>query len=168
MATLRPNEERDSKGNTIRMSPSITYTQDRQIRKIRGRSDYDFIDNDRYHEPITAQVQNGKIVFFYGTPHNSESRRAAKEITMAEVERVAPYIIADLRRNPMKVREPRPVVYEVKLAVLGDEAGEGVVTSEIPNDGRSVTITAIEPDLRVKRGGAPAQDDEAASLVAAG
>src|SRR5262245_23971340 len=145
MAVLRPVEERDAKGNVIRVNPSILYKQDQQIRKIRGRNDWDLLDNPHYHPPITAQVQNGKIVFFLGSPESTQSRAFAKESSQAEVERVAPYIIKNLRENPMKVRDYKPMFYEVKLAQLNGE--EVPVAEEVLTGGATaVTVTPTTPE----------------------
>ena len=146
MAVIRPLEERDSKGNTIRVNPSIVYRQDQSIRKIVGRNDFQMLDNPDYHLPITAQVQEGTILFFRGTPETTPSRAAAKEISQAEV---PAYIIAELRKHPIRIREARPTVYEVKIATIGDV--EVTQTTEVPNDGMSVTIEPIAPDLTPRR-----------------
>lgn len=145
MAALRPVEERDAKGNVIRVNPSIQFRQDQQIRKVRGRHDWDLLDNPHYHPPITAQVQNGKIVFFLGTPESTQSRAFAKEISQADVEKMAPYIIANLRQNPMKVRDYKPMFYEVKLASLNGE--EVPVAEEVLTGGAaSVVVTPTAPE----------------------
>jgi hypothetical protein len=154
MAALRPVEERDAKGNTIRINPAITYKQDRQIRVVIGRHDWRLDDNPEYHPPITAQVQDGKIRFFGGVPDSSVTRSAAKELTIkfeddgktvAADSPVPAYIVAALRARPIRVREPRPTVYEVKLAVIGDV--EVAEATEIASDGTSVTVTAVDPDV---------------------
>ena len=145
MGALRPVEERDAKGNVIRVNPSIVFKQDQQIRKVRGRHDWDLLDNPNYHPPITAQVQNGKIVFFNGTPESSQSRAFAKEISQADVAKVAPYIIENLRTNPMKVREHKPMVYEVRLVNVGGE--EVPVPQEIETGGAAaITVTPTVPE----------------------
>jgi len=145
MAALRPVEERDAKGNIIRVNPSIVFKQDQQIRKVRGRHDWDLIDNPSYHPPITAQVQNGKIVFFLGTPESTNSRAFAKEISQAEVVKIAPYIIENIKRTPIKVRESKPMVYEVHIANLGGE--EVPVAQEVFTDGAAaITITPTVPE----------------------
>lgn len=153
MAALRPVEERDTKGNTIRVNPAVTYKQDPEIRKISGRNDYQMIDNPDYHPPITAQVQDGKILFFQGVPDNSATRRAAKEM---KIDEVPEYIIDGIKRVPIKVREPRPTVYEVKLATIGDGSFE---VTELDNDGQSVVVTPKEPELTRA---APSPSNEAA------
>jgi hypothetical protein len=145
VAVLRPVEERDSKGNTTRINASITFKQDQQIRRIRGRHDYDYIDNPDYHPPITAQVQNGKILFFLGVPDSTPTRAAAKELKIADVPE---YIVRELKNRPMKVREARPTVYEVKLATMaGIEVTE---INELANDGMAVVIEPIAPNLGPK------------------
>jgi hypothetical protein len=144
--SLRPVEERDSKGNVVRNNPSIVFVQDQQIRKIRGRNDWDLIDNPNYHPPITAQVQNGKILFFLGRPESTQSRAHAKQIDQAAVEKMAPYIIKNLQQNPIKVREQRPTVFEVKLANVDGE--EQPVTTEVDTHGApSISITPTAPEL---------------------
>lgn len=145
MATLRPVEERDSKGNTIRINVSSTFTQNPEIRKIVGRHDWQLIDNPDYHPPITAQVQNGRLYFFEGTPYTSASRALAKELPL---DQVPAYIVENFKKHPMKVREQRPTVYEVKIATMGDV--ETTTVEEIANDGQSVTVQPVAPDLTVK------------------
>lgn len=156
MAALRQVEDRDAKGNTIRVNPAITFKQDRNIRRIVGRNDWALDENPEYHAPITAQVQNGKIYFFEGVPDTTQTRQAAKEI--AE-EKVPKYILDELRAHPMRVREARPTVYEVKLVTVGDV--ESAQLSEIPNDGQSVTVTPIAPDISSKGKGALVTPSEA-------
>lgn len=153
MATLRPLEERDAKGSTHRVNTSITFRQDQQIRKVVGRHDFQMIDNPDYHPPITAQVQGDKVLFFLGTPDTTASRNGAKEIVVKDVPK---YIIDQLNRTPIKVREQRPTVYEVKIATIGDV--ETTQLEEVANDGESVTITPVAPDLTLKpaRAAAPA------------
>jgi hypothetical protein len=155
MAVLREVEERDAKGNTIRFNPSITFKQDRQVRTIIGRHDWRLDDNPNYHQPITAQAQNGKIVFFTGTPDNVQSRKLAKEIDVKDVPK---YIVDELTAHPMKVRESRPTVYEVRIAKVGDI--EVTQVDELPSDNGAVTVTAKEPDLRLRSGRPKAQDVE--------
>ena len=146
MASLRPLEERDSRGQTIRFSPSITFKSDPEIRRIRGRNDWENIPNPQYHQPITAQVQNGKIVFFQGTPDNSRTIALAKELSQADVERIAPYIIAELKKNPIRVREQRPAVYEVRVTTIGDV--EATETREIETGGApSLVVEPVVPNL---------------------
>src|SRR6266850_7170837 len=145
MGALRQVEERDSKGNTTRMNPTIVWRQDAQIRKVVGRHDFAMLDNPDYHEPITVQVQEGKAKFFRGLPDTTNTRAMAKEIKVAEVPE---YIVDELKKHPIKVREARPTVYEIKIATIGDvEVTEQV---EIPNDGREVVITPVEPNLKLK------------------
>ena len=163
MAALRPVEERDAKGNTIRVNASVTFKQDRDIRRIKGRHDFDLLPNPDYHRPITAQVQNGKILFFDGTPDSTETRRAAKELTVAQVREVAPYIIKELQARPMKVREPRPTVYEVRLAVIdGVEVPQAEDITDA-GDGNSVIVTPKEPALTAEKTRANADPTEAAA-----
>jgi hypothetical protein len=148
MATLRPIEERDGKGNTIRVNPTLRYIADRQIRKVIGRHDWQMIDNPDFHPPITVQVQNGKYHFFIGLPDSSATRASAREISRQEVEKLAPFIIPELLLHPMKVREARPAVYEVKLAKMDDSGVEAAIeVSELGAGQSSVTISAVEPDL---------------------
>jgi hypothetical protein len=155
MATLRAVEDRDSKGNTIRFNPSITWKQDRQIRTIIGRHDWRLDDNPNYHGPITAQAQNGKIVFFAGTPDNAQSRTLAKEIDVKDVPK---YIVDELTARPMKVRESRPTVYEVRIAKVGDI--EVTQVDEMESDNGAVTVTPKAPDLQLRSGKPRAQDVE--------
>jgi hypothetical protein len=159
MATLRPVEERDSKGNVIRVNPSITFVQDREIRKPRGRNDFDLKDNPDYHQPITAQVQGNTIYFFYGTPHTTQARAVAKEVSQAEVKRVAPYIIANIDRNPIRVREAKPMVYEVKLASMCGEEQPAVVEHVLQPGTTELTVEPTVPERwtgeRTEHGGAP-------------
>ena len=145
MAALRPVEERDAKGNTIRVNPAITFKQDRNIRVIVGRHDWRLDDNPNYHPPITAQVQNGEIKFFEGVPDTKQTRDAAKEIPATKV---PAYIIEGIQKQPMRVREARPTVYEVRLVTVGDV--ESTTLTEVPNDGMSATITPIAPDVAPK------------------
>lgn len=153
---LRPVEERDAKGNTTRINPAITFKQDRQIRVVVGRHDWRLEDNPNYHQPITAQVQDGKILFFEGTPDNSQTRSASKHLKLASTEtrnengmamlgEVPAYIVAAIRKHPIRVREPRPTVYEVKLATIGDV--EVTETTDITGGGASVTIDPVAPDV---------------------
>jgi hypothetical protein len=145
MATLRPVEERDSKGNTTRMNPAITWKQDPQVRLISGRHDFRFVDNPDYHPVITAQVQGSKVVFFHGTPDTSQTRAAAREIPAKDV---PAYILDELDKHPMKVREARPTVYEVRVATVGDV--EVTETVELVSDGQAVTVEPVAPDLTGK------------------
>lgn len=146
MPNLRPVEERDSKGNTVRYNPSIVFRSDQQIRKIRGRNDWDLLDNPNYHPPITAQVQNGQILFFLGTPESTQSRAHAKQIDKAAVEKMAPGIIKNLQQNPIRVREQRPMVYEVKLTNVDGE--EQPVATEVDTHGAtSIAVTPTTPEL---------------------
>jgi hypothetical protein len=158
MAQLRPVEERDAKGNTTKINPAITFKQDRQVRVIIGRHDWRLDDNPHYHAPVTAQVQDGKILFFEGVPDNSQTRSAARALKYDATERktesglvlcgdVPKYIVEAIRKHPIRVREPRPTVYEVKLATVGDV--ETTRTEELANAGGadSVTVSAIEPDV---------------------
>jgi hypothetical protein len=146
MAGLRQVEERDGKGNIIRLNPSIVFRQDQQIRKVRGRHDWDLLDNPHYHPPITAQVQGKEIVFFLGTPESAQSRAHAKFISHADVEKMAPYIMENLRKNPVKVREQRPMVYEVRVTNVG---GEDVpVAEEVDTHGAAaIDVTPVAPEL---------------------
>lgn len=146
-ATLRPIEERDSKGNTIRLNPTITFKQDRQIRKVKGRHDWDLIDNPDYHEPISVQVQNGALVFFRGTPETSQSRQHAKQISQTEVEKIAPYVIENLKRNPVRVREQRPMVYEVKVASVDETDVVGAVEQVLAPGTTEVTVEPAHLEL---------------------
>lgn len=146
MAKLRPVEERDARGATTRTNPAITFTQDRQIRKVVGRNDFQMLDNPDYHEPITVQVQDGKIVFFRGAPNSTQSRAQAKEMKQEDV---PAYIIKGLREHPVKMREQKPAVYEVRIATVGDV--ETAVVSELVTDGESVTVTPTEPDINPVR-----------------
>lgn len=151
---LRQVEERDGKGNVVRVNPSITFTQNQEIRKVRGRHDWDLLENPAFHQPITAQVQNNTILFFYGTPESTQSRAHAKPISRAEVEKVAPYIIKNLQKNPMKVREARPMVYEVRLCnVDGDE----VPVTEEHETGGAAEITVEPTAPKLTRSVVPAQ-----------
>jgi hypothetical protein len=157
MAQLRVTEERDARGNTTKLNPAITFKQDRQIRVIVGRHDWRLDDNPNYHQPITAQVQDGKIRFFEGVPDSSQTRGASRELKYATVEtknengmlmlgEVPKYIIDSIKKQPIRVREPRPTVYEVRLATIGDV--EVAQTTEIASNGLdSVTVNAIEPDV---------------------
>lgn len=147
MPALRQVEERDARGVTIRLNPSITFKSDRQIRRIRGRNDWDLIDNPQYHPPITAQVQGREIVFFIGTPDSTQTRALAKHITKEDVAKMAPYIIEELTRSPIRVREQRPAVYEVRVTTIGDV--EATTTTELPTaDGAtSVTVSPVAPNL---------------------
>lgn len=152
MATLRPVEERSAKGETTRVNPSVTFKQDQQIRKVVGRHDFHMIDNPDYHVPITAQVQEQKIVFFDGVPDTSATRTAAREIPVSEVPE---YIIKEMKRG-IKIRESRPTVYEVRIATVGDV--EVTQVEEVPNDGVSVDVAPVAPDLSeqaLKRSGRP-------------
>lgn len=142
MAALRPVEERDKKGNTTRVNPSVTFKQDRDIRVVVGRHDFRLEPNPDFHPPITAQVQDGRILFFTGTPDTRDSRAAAKEMSL---DHVPAYIVQDLKRNPLKVREVKPTVYEVRLATVGDVPVAQV--SELSAEGDSVTVTPVDPDL---------------------
>jgi hypothetical protein len=143
MAALRPVEERDARGNTIRVNPAITYKQDRQFRVIVGRHDWRLEDNAEYHPPITAQVQNGKIVFFNGVPDTTKTREAAKEMKQSDVPQ---YILDGLRSHPIKIREPRPTVYEVRLAIIGDV--EVAQATEVDTNGAdALEITPVAPAL---------------------
>jgi len=142
MGALRQVEERDSKGNTTRMNPTIVWRQDMQIRKVVGRHDFAMLDNPDYHEPITVQVQEGKAKFFSGLPDTTNTRAMAKELKISEVPE---YIVNELKKHPIKVREARPTVYEIKIATVGDV--EVTELAEIPNDGQSVTITPVAPIL---------------------
>lgn len=153
MATLRAIEERDSKGGTIRHNPSITYRQNREIRTIVGRNDWRLDENPKYHQTITAQAQSGKIHFFYGSPDTTQSRNMAKEISVDEVTKVAPYIIDELRAHPMKIRESRPRVYELKLATVGDV--EVTSVEELDADNGAITVTPVAPDINPQRSGKP-------------
>lgn len=161
MAALRPVEERDSRGQTIRLNPSITFVSDRDVRVISGRNDWRLAPNPQYHEPITAQVQNGEIKFFLGTPANSRTIALAKEISQAKVAEIAPYVIAELKKNPIRVREQRPAVYEVRVTTIGDV--EATETREIATGGAStLTVEPVAPNLdpallrqAAERGGAP-------------
>lgn len=170
MAILLPVEERDDRGATIRVNPSITWIQDRTIRKVIGRHDFQTLDNPDYHPPITVQVQNGVLKFFNGTPNSKQTRALAKEMQQADVPQ---YIITQLAKHPVIVRERRPMVYEVKLATIGDV--ETTVTAEIPlGDGETaVTVSPVAPDIAPKnnRGGRPttgfAEDAGAPGLEAA-
>lgn len=158
MAQLRPCEERDAKGNTTRINPAITFKQDRQIRVVIGRHDWRLDDNPNYHQPITAQVQDGKILFFEGVPDNSQTRGASRQLKLATVVtandagmamlgEVPKYIVDSIKRRPIRVREPRPTVYEVKLAMVGDV--EVTQTDEIASGATSdaVTIEPVAPDV---------------------
>jgi hypothetical protein len=153
MAALRPVEERDAKGNIVRLNPSILFKQDQQIRKVRGRHDWDLLDNPHYHQPITAQVQNGN--FFSGTPESTQSRTFAKEIPVAKVAEIAPYIIDNLKKNPIRVREARPMVYEVRVANLDGQ--EVPVAEEVDTHGAAaITVTPTVPErYEGERSGAP-------------
>jgi hypothetical protein len=168
MAQLRPVEERDAKGNTTRINPAITFKQDRQTRIVVGRHDWRLEDNPNYHQPITAQVQDGKILFFEGVPDNSQTRGASKQLKLAQdvtanesgmpmCGDVPKYIVDAIRRHPIRVREPRPTVYEVKLATIGDV--EVTQTEEITGTGDAVTIDPIAPDVNahLRKKGAKAQ-----------
>lgn len=146
MAALRPVEERDARGNTYRRNPTITFKSDREIRRIRGRNDWENIPNPQYHEPITAQVQNENIVYFLGTPDNSRTIALAREISQADVEKLAPYIVAELRKNPIRVVEMRPAVYEVRVTTIGDV--EATVTTAVDTGGASeVTVHPVAPNV---------------------
>lgn len=149
MATLREVEERDSKGNTTRMNPSVVFKQDPQVRHIVGRNDWRLEDNEDHHQPITAQAQDGKIRFFSGTPESTPSRTAAVELPL---DQVPAYIIDTFTKRPMKVREARPTVYEVKIATIGDV--EVAQVDEIANDGISVTVSPSVPNLDAPQRGA--------------
>jgi hypothetical protein len=142
MASLRPVEERDSKGNTLRTNPTITFKQDQTIRVVVGKHDWRLEPNPAYHAPITAQVQDGKIRFFTGTPDSTASRTLAKELPVADV---PTYIIDQLQRTPIKVREARPMVYEVKIAMI-DNVETTVVEELHSQDGMNVTLTPVAPD----------------------
>ena len=143
MAKLRPVEERDARGNTIRVNPAITYKQDRQIRIIVGRHDWRLEDNPEYHPPITAQAQNGKIVFFNGVPDTTKTRDAAKEMKINDVPQ---YILDGLHAHPIKIREPRPTVYEVRLATIGDV--EVAQAQEVDTNGvEALEIVPVAPAL---------------------
>jgi hypothetical protein len=157
MAALRAVEERDGKGNVIRVNPTIVFKQDQQIRKVRGRHDWDLLDNPHYHPPISAQVQNGKIVFFSGTPESVQSRTFAKEISQAKVQEIAPYIIENLKRNPVRVREARPMVYEVRVANLDGQ--EVPVAEEVDTGGAAaITVSPVAPERwQGERGGSAVQ-----------
>ena len=173
MAQLRPVEERDAKGNTQRINPAITFKQDREKRVIIGRHDWRLDPNPNYHPPITAQVQDGKIKFFDGVPDNSQTRNASKELKYSEerseneaglvfLGEVPEYIIKAIRKNPIRVREPRPTVYEVKLATIGDV--EVAQAKEIGNGVDAVTIEPVAPDVNPhlrKQGKTPAAPVEA-------
>jgi hypothetical protein len=143
MPALRPVEERDKKGNTLRVNPSVTFKQDQNIRHVRGRHDYSFEPNPDFHPPITAQVQDGKLRFFSGVPDSAATRAHAKELKLADV---PAYIVEGLRRNPLKVREARPMVYEVKIVQIGDQEVTTVEAIESQDGGMSVTIEPIAPD----------------------
>jgi hypothetical protein len=157
MATLRPIEDRDSKGNTIRHNPTHTYMQAPQERQIMGRHNFEYVPNPEFHPVITAQVQDGKVKFFHGTPDTSGSRAAAREIS---VKQVPAYILAELDKHPMKLRENRPMVQEIRVALVGDV--EVTETVDLPTQGDSITVEPVAPDLsgRRRRAAAPAVDAE--------
>jgi len=146
MAVLRSSEERDAKGNPFRFNPSLTFIQDATIRKIRGRNDYDIIDNPLAHQPITAQVQEGKLYFFRGRCETVNDRRAAVPLTLDEV---PGYIVAMLKKNPLRYRESRPIVQEVKIVTLED-GSEATQVTELEVKGGSVTVSAVAPDLTIR------------------
>jgi hypothetical protein len=153
MATLRPVEERDSKDRTLRLNPSITFKQDRQIRVITGRNDWRLDPNPDFHEPITAQVQDGKVHFFAGIPDNAKSRAAARELKRSDVPE---YIVKALTQSPIRVKEHRPAVYEVKIALVGDVETTEVEELASADTAESVTVAPVVPDLSGKgRGGRP-------------
>jgi hypothetical protein len=156
MASIRPLEERDSKGTTIRVNPSIVFKQDRNIRVVVGRNDFRLDPNPDYHPPITVQVQDGKIKFFNGTPESNDSRRAAKEL---RVDEVPEYIIAELKARPIKVREARPTVYEVKF--VSPDSPEPVVEELAADADGTVTVTPKAPDLDIKKRIAASQQVQA-------
>lgn len=147
MPALRQVEERDARGVTIRLNPSITFRSDRQIRRIRGRNDWDLVDNPQYHPPITAQVQGREIVFFLGTPDSTQTRALAKHITKDDVAKMAPYIIEELTRSPIRVREQRPAVYEVRVTTIGDVEATEAREVPTPDGATSVTVTPVAPNL---------------------
>src|SRR5438128_6819417 len=162
MSQLRPVEERDAKGNTTKINPAITFKQDRDIRRIIGRHDWRLDPNPDYHPPITAQVQDGKIRFFDGVPDSSQTRGASRELKLDEQHpttntaglvycgEVPKYIVDTIRRQPIRVREPRPTVYEVRLATIGDV--EVTETKELSSKGAdSITVSAIEPNVNPQR-----------------
>lgn len=154
MAALRPVEERDAKGNTIRVNASVTFKSDPNIRRIVGRNDWALDPNPDYHPPITAQVQNGEIKFFDGVPDTTQTRNAAKELP---INKVPQYIIDQLKSKPIAVREARPTVYEVRLVTVGDV--EATTLSEMQStDGQSVTVTPIAPNVGPKPAQAPAAE----------
>jgi len=162
VATLRPCEERDARGNLIRLNPSITFKSDREIRKVKGRHDWDLIPNPMYHEPITVQVQGRALLFFKGVPDNAQTRAHAKEISAQDVNTIAPYIIEEIRRNPVKVRETRPTVYEVRVAsVLGASEEPQIVEHTMQPGQTELTVepVAVELDINktalANRGGRP-------------
>lgn len=137
MAVLRAVEERDNKGNVIRYNPTITWLASQHIRTVIGKHDYRLEPNPDYHQPITAQAQEGKIRFFVGTPDSANTRAAAKEIAQTDV---PPYIIAELKARPMRFKEPRPTVYEIKLATVGDVNVTEAVEMSPDDDGQGVTV----------------------------
>lgn len=154
MAALRPVEERDAKGNTLRVNASVTFKSDPNIRRIVGRNDWALDPNPNYHPAITAQVQNGEIKFFEGVPDTAQTRNAAKELPVAKVPQ---YIIDAIKAKPIAVREARPTVYEVRLVTVGDV--EATTLSEMQSaDGQSVVVTPVAPDIGPK----PAPATEAA------
>lgn len=153
---LRPVEERDAKGATIRINPTIICKQDREIRHVVGRTDFRMEPNPDWHGVglVTAQVQDGDLRFFQGSPESVASRGAAKAMTVQEAEKAMPKFIAMLKANPLKVREQRQTVYELKFATI-----DGVEVSkldELPNDGQTVVVAPVAPDLTPRqRTGAP-------------
>lgn len=154
MAALRAIEERDGKGNVVRRNASIVFKSAPEIRTVSGRHDYRLEKNPEYHLPITAQVQGKDILFFRGEPWTSQARAHAKQMTRAEVEKVAPYIIKNLEQNPIHVREERPMVYEVKLANIG---GEEVPVAEELNLRPGTTEITVEPSVPARYVGDKAQ-----------
>lgn len=149
MAALRPVEERDGKGNLIRLNPSIVFKSDPQIRKVRGRHDYSLEDNPNYHPPITAQVQGTEIKFFLGEPNSTQARAVAKEIPASRVRELAPYIIEELKKNPIRVREARPTVYEVKMANIDGEEQPVAEEHQLAPGTTELTVQPVAPERYV-------------------
>ena len=151
MPALRQVEERDARGTTTRLNPTITFRSDRQIRRIRGRNDWDLVDNPQYHPPISAQAQGREIVFFLGTPDSTQTRALAKHLTKEEVAAMAPYIIEELTRSPIRVREQRPAVYEVRVTTIGDIEATEAREVKTEDGATSVTVTPVAPNLDPSR-----------------
>ena len=84
------------------------------------------LSDKRYEHTLNVKKMAVKLAKIYGEDEERAALAAllhdsAKEISKADVEKMAPYIIQNLTKNPIRVREQRPMVYEVKLAQVDGE-----------------------------------------------